>query len=533
MDKILAPSEIFKLYQNGIDYNKNINYYTDIELCENFFIGNQWVGLDAPNAAKTVHNVINRSISHQIAFLVSESIAALVTPNELATPEQKILCEALTAEFKNLIDKTMLIHLMKEALRDAAVDGDGYLYAYYDENIKTGQTAKGAITIQLIDPINVIFGNPAVGEVNEQPYVIIAKRQYVKDVQDEARIQGMTEDTISQIAADAEDRRSETDDNTSTTKCTVLLYLYYNKETGTIWAQKVVANAVVRTEWDLGYAKYPIRHLIWKAKKNTYHGVSEVKSQIPNQVVINKMLTGAAKALNDFAYPKVLYNKAAFPDGFSNKSGAIGVVGNDFENLYRIVEGKGFPPEVMQLIDAMINYTKEFMGTSDAALGEGRPENTSAIIALQKASAIPLEMVKLNLHRFIEELFLCIADMISVDYGLREVMLRNENDEEMRTTVNYDDLKDAVYSCRIDVGGGGYWNEIDQKSTAENLFKAQLIDGIELIKSIPRSSLPEKDAVIKRLKASNMQGVTQGMPQNMPTNANTMLSNAAGMKNIV
>ena len=34
-----------------------------------------------------------------------------------------------------------------------------------------------------------------------------------------------------------------------------------------------------------------------------------------------------------------------------------------------------------------MQFTKEFSGATDAALGSVRPDNTSAIIALQKASS--------------------------------------------------------------------------------------------------------------------------------------------------
>ncbi|MFQ7004766.1 MAG: hypothetical protein ACLRRT_14530 [Ruthenibacterium lactatiformans] len=40
----------------------------------------------------------------------------------------------------------------------------------------------------------------------------------------------------------------------------------------------------------------------------------------------------------------------------------------------------------------MIEYTRDTMGASDAALGNVTPDNTSAIIAVQKATSMPLEL---------------------------------------------------------------------------------------------------------------------------------------------
>ena len=50
--------------------------------------------------------------------------------------------------------------------------------------------------------------------------------------------------------------------------------------------------------------------------------------------------------------------------------------------------------QVMQVIESLINYTKEMMGASDAALGNVKPDNTSAIIAVQPVSYTHLDVYK-------------------------------------------------------------------------------------------------------------------------------------------
>lgn len=54
--------------------------------------------------------------------------------------------------------------------------------------------------------------------------------------------------------------------------------------------------------------------------------------------------------------------------------------------------------------------------------GDIRPENKSAIIAVTKNAAIPLENVKANLHEFVEDIILNWLDMMAAHYGERKVV---------------------------------------------------------------------------------------------------------------
>ena len=79
---------------------------------------------------------------------------------------------------------------------------------------------------------------------------------------------------------------------------------------------------------------------------------------------------------------------------------------------------------VPEATTAAINYTQNFMGASDAALGDTRPDNTSAIVALQRASNAPLELVKLNMYESIEDLGRIYLDHMRVYYGTRYVQVK-------------------------------------------------------------------------------------------------------------
>lgn len=81
-------------------------------------------------------------------------------------------------------------------------------------------------------------------------------------------------------------------------------------------------------------------------------------------------------------------------------------------------------------LDKFIDYTRDLMGASDAALGNVNPQNTSAIIAVQKATAYPLELVKQEYYQFIEDYVRVVIDIMGNYYGQRTVNITDENGDE-------------------------------------------------------------------------------------------------------
>ena len=92
----------------------------------------------------------------------------------------------------------------------------------------------------------------------------------------------------------------------------------------------------------------------------------------------------------------MVYDKTRIARWDSGVGKAIPVNGGDVSNVARAIDPAALSPQVSQFIELAISLTKEFMGATDAALGDTRPDNTCAIIALQKASSVPMELTKQN-----------------------------------------------------------------------------------------------------------------------------------------
>ena len=73
--------------------------------------------------------------------------------------------------------------------------------------------------------------------------------------------------------------------------------------------------------------------------------------------------------------------------------------GENIFNQAGYIQPANMSSYIITAIDNAIAYTKECMGISDASLGSIKPNNATAIIAVQKSAVVPLENVKSNLYK--------------------------------------------------------------------------------------------------------------------------------------
>ncbi len=82
---------------------------------------------------------------------------------------------------------------------------------------------------------------------------------------------------------------------------------------------------------------------------------------------------------------------------------AIGVNGGDVTGVARILDPAQVSPQIAQFIELTQELTQSNLGATSVALGDARPDNTSAIVALQRAAATPNELTRQSLYRSVED----------------------------------------------------------------------------------------------------------------------------------
>ncbi len=505
------PEEIYREYESGVRYNSSIELYDNVRRNEQFYLGNQWEGLNAPDLDKPVLNFLKRVCSYVVAMLVSDDIAVEITPFE-KNEENERAARLLSDEIQRVMETTKAKSLLRDMLRNCAVDGDGCFYWYYDVEADTPQPVRGEIALELIDNTKILFGNPFCSEVQRQPYLLLVKREQTEAVRERARRfrsmksgstkgeseRGEAPRYLQEIKPDTESSLfgEEGADNALTT-----VYVKLWKEKGTVHFCEVTRNAVVRPATDTGYRLYPVSFMSFDKVKNSYHGQALLTGLIPNQIAVNKLWAMAIHHQHTMAFPKIFYDRMKI-DRWSNRVGeAIGVAGNPNEAVASGFRAPDMSAQLTEIVDKTIAYTKEFMGASDAALGNIRPDNTSAIIAVQKATAAPLEVQKLALYQFVEDFVRIVAELIVQHYGERIVSEQDENGEARTGRFDFGEIDLGRMTLNVNVGASSYWSELNELGTLDNLFARGVIqDALLYLESVPDGYIRNKSQIIRRLK---------------------------------
>ena len=514
--------KVYKRYSKAVNFNNQIELYDTVQNNENFFIGKQWEGVKSNGNPTPVFNVLKRVTSFQVAKITADNFSMQVTPlsstSAYGLGDIEKLCDVVNKQFASLIERNKLVAKTREFVRNAAVDGDGATYTYFDPDIETGQDAKGDMVTEIVENTRVLFGNPNDKDVQCQPWIIITLRKPVDEVKRMAKNNGQDPE---QIKPDHEEFSSQYEE-LSDDRVTMIVYMEKDYDTGTIWSGKYTHNGVVEPLRDTELKLYPVTWMNWDFVQDCYHGHALISQLIPNQVFINQMFAMTMRSLMTTAFPKVIYDKTRIPHWNGAVGQAIAVNGGgDLNTIAKIMDPATISPQVAQFIELAIDYTQSLMGASDAALGDTRPDNTSAIIALQRASDAPLETVKQNVFQAIEDLGRVYLDMMRVYYGKRYVQVKMLSKEqqvnqplgmtlpEQNFNVLWDFaiLNEVPLSLRLDVGASSYWSEIASVQTLDNLLMQKVITLDEYLERMPEGYISKKQELIDKRRGMNaMQG---------------------------
>ena len=519
MSEGYTSSRVWTEYQTGEDFNNALGLYETVERNEDFYTGNQWRGVNAPDLDKPVINVLSRVVKFCISSIMSDDIGVgLDTFDE--SDEQKPVLDMLSAQFDEIMEMTAFKKKAREVIRNAAVDSDGCMHFYFDPDAESGvqtggfEATPGGIRAEIIENTAVHFGNPQSADVQSQPYLLLVFRRLVRDVRQAAKRYGQDPE---QIVPDEDDHPHG--DATENGKVTVIRR--YWKENGTVWFTEVTKTAVVRPATDTGYKRYPVAFFAWEKVKSQYHGQALVTAVVPNQIYINKLFAMAMQHVKMMAFPKVVYNRNLLPGGWDNRVGAaIGVPGDPNVAIASNFRAADMSNQVMEILNTMINYTRDTMGASDAALGNVNPDNTSAIVATQKATSMPLELQKQDFYAFVEDSVRIWLDMMRANYGVRLVKLKipaemSGMDESVQTVpFDFSQLSDMNLRLNVEIGAATYWSELMQVQTLDALFTNGILTDAEVyLENMPKGYITGKDNIIQAIRQQKAQAAAMAQQQ--------------------
>jgi len=541
----VSPREIFSEWEQGRAYKEGLGelgMYEQNRRNERFFVGDQWHGARCGGERPLVrHNVIKRIGDYKMAVVganpvavtyhaqglpytmpakervaaVREQMAAhpMEAPSLMTTLSKEeranLLMSAMTDYFSTTAERVRLDMLKMQVLRQAYVSGTSYLHLYWDPTVATGLYADAArqvpvcgdVTAEVLDVEQVYMGDPANPDLQSQPYILIVQRKTPAELE---AMRQMHMPSDEPIRADGEGI-FDTEDRTPK-KATLITKLWkeYDGLTGQcrVMAVQVCRGVTVRPAWELGARMYPLASFEWETRKGCAYGDSEITYLIPNQIAINRMITASVWAVMMMGIPITVVNGDVVQGPVTNDPGqVIRVFGSaeDVAHCVRYVNPPQFSPKFDDNINSLIRNTLAQAGANDAALGDIRPDNTSAIIAVREAATLPLQNVQNRFYGFIEEVARILAEFWVTHYGDRPLQISDEHGV-WYMPFRSEDCRTLLITAKIDVGAAGLWSETQAIRSLDNLLQSQVITPKQYLERLPKGFVPNLSGLIRELE---------------------------------
>ena len=521
-------------YEQGKSYMRQAGYFSAWPLYERFRAGDQWPAPTARTKSlpRPVFNMIKLIETHKVSNVMAEQINMVFSPQEMEeqeVPEGEIavgeLFTRLSAATWERLDQD---DMNEEALEIGANTGTMIAHYYWDTEIKGGTKFPyvGEMEGEVLDPINVFFGNPQQRNVQKQPYILITSRDEVFNVRSYAKNNGVSKEMTKQIKADKDVQdegydRAKDEVDSADGKVTVIT-CYWRKD-GQIYFAKIASGVLICPERSIGHRRYPIAVMQWDRRRKAIHGVGETEALIPNQRAINTLIAMQILSVHLTGFPKMLYKSGSVdPMKITNQPGEM------IED--RSLPGQGDGIKYLQpgaistvagpLVDTIIGHTRSMSGADDAATGTAPSAdmNATAIALLQKASAVPIESIKRRYRKWIQDIGLIWEEFWKIKYNLpRQVTLKDDDGEEFAAEFTGSDYADQELRLKIDVGPSSTYSESLVLASLNDAMSRGDLSYKQFLKFAPKNVVPFRDRLLKDMEEqSGIVGMIEQFVESLP-----------------
>lgn len=532
----ISPEKVFLEYEEARKFKSSIGRHGLFEqnrINERFFVGDQWHGAAVGNERPLVrHNVIKRIGDYKISQLMGSPVsvkycaegfsqtlskskeiegelgllsksencifAPLKSENEVA-----LMVSALNSYRQTTAARVKLNSIIDLALKDAFIRGTGVVYTYFDPDIKTGLFADkiggrqilGDIVSQRIKIEDVYFGDPAVQDLQKQPYIILSEEKSSKALAEEAERYGAPKSTVERLRAAGDSKQ------------TVLTKLFKERdEKGEVkvFALRVTQNTVIRNAFSIGVSLYPISIFVWESRDGCIYGDSEITYIIPNQIAINRMITASTWSAISAGMPLMVVNGDLVGGEITNDPGQIIKVygsAEEIDSAVNFVSPPDFSSGYNQAVNNLIYNTLTQCGANEAALGDLEATNTSAIIELREAAAGYLIPLKNRFYDFCCDIASVWAEFFFAMYGKRCLKISDKNGV-WYFPFDAARYKNLVLSVSATAKEAITRGERENMAALSELLSQGAITPAQYIKRLPSGLIDEAEDLIEELKGA-------------------------------
>ena len=517
---------IWDKYEQCKEYISKKNLVSNTNKYWNFYLGNQWVGLESGGETFPVLNFIKPVVKHKVST-VCQNNTVVNFSDSMGREDLVDVYKTLGQIFSSYWEKAEMDTGQWKIIKEAAIQNDSYAF-FGTSDVKD---------MQILSNMSILFADEQNPNIQEQPFIIIRERLSVRSIKEIARKNGLPEDEIESIRPDEDtdyliNNRHDVEHKGDDRKATSLLYL--EKKDGIVHMAKCTKNCVYQPLMPIvgesngttgrGLTMYPIVNFIWEDCPNSARGHGEVAELIPNQIETNKTIARISMGVKMFAFPRVAYDKNAIknPDALERVGAAIEVNGGNAQSINQMISYLNAAPmssDARLLVTDLMTQTRELAGASDTALGQiDDPTRVaaSAVIAINDQSSKSMNEQVSKVKKLTEDLARLWVE-IWFTYNPNGLTVSTEVDGVAQLlTITKEQIEKLSPEIRVDVSQDNPWTKNSEQQAADNLFERNCIDFEEYVEIVPDNG-PIPKAKLKKIleKRKLLQQSMEVMPDEL------------------
>ena len=503
----LEKTATWVLYERSLDYLTRIGLYTNTDLFNKFYIGDQWNGLKVSKSVEPVCLNIVKQIIKQKTSTVTENLFAINYSPENGDNQDFIesaqdVCSSLNRYASKIWDFDQMDYKVKMWAKKCAIVGQVIDYVDYKD--------KRPIDID-IKNTDIMFGDENNPEIQTQPWILVRQRKTVLSVREYAKEKGVKDEDLDMIKGDTDTSTIAGVKDELEDKVWLLTKFWRDKKGNIHYTQSVKYLDIVEDE-DMGVKLYPFAVWNWEEREGSARGVGEVEYLKPNQIEINKTIMRRTVTVKNVAYPQKVINEDAISNIQDvNKIGATvrfkDMGSTRASDVFMNTTPAQMSTDAEKVQAELITLSKDLSNVSEATTGNIDPSSASgrAILAVQQAQNQPLNDQVIGLKKFLEDIARIwfeywkknSADIV-VFYNEKDPITGEQNIIE--EPVDNKVMKRLEAFVKVDITPRGAYDRYAQELSLENLMQAGFISFEEYVEALDSDSVQSKVKLEKILK---------------------------------
>lgn len=539
----LEKTETWNLYEKSVHFLEGQLLYSNADVFNKFYIGDQWSGLKLSNSVEPVClNIIQQIVKQKISTVTENLFAINYSPengdNRDFIQNATDVCSSLNRYASKIWDFDQMDYKIKMWAKNSAIVGQAICYVDYKDKRPINEE---------INNVDIMFGDENNNEIQSQPYILIRQRKTVLDVRKYAKDKGLSDDKLEYIIGD-NDTSTITGEKDELEDKVWLLTKFWKDDKGNVFYSKGVKYLEIEENVPMGIKLYPFAIYNWEDREGSARGVGEVEYLKPNQIEINKTIMRRLITVKNTAYPQKVINEDAISNiNDVNRVGATvrfkDVGGLRASDVFMMTNPAQMSTDAEKVQAELINLSKDLSNVSEATTGNLDPSSASgrAILAVQQAQNQPLTAQVIGLKKFIEDIARIWFEYwkknskdITVFYTEKDAITGEEIVNE--ATVDKTVMSRLETFVKVDITPRGAYDRYAQELSLENLMTGGFITFDEYVESLDSDSVMPKtklEKIIEERKEKQAQLNAIDMEaEEMKDMAQAQLNDAQNIANI-